>query len=31
MTDEEKVALDKSAQDVKKTCDAIDTILAESN
>ena len=30
-TDEEKVALDKSAQDVKKTCDAIDTILAESN
>ena len=31
MTDEEKVALNKSAQDVKKTCDAIDTILAESN
>ena len=31
MTDEEKVALDKSAQDVKKTCDEIDAILAESN
>ena len=31
MTDEEKVALDKSAQDVKKTCDAIDAILATSN
>ena len=27
MTDEEKVALDKSAQDVKKTCDEIDEIL----
>jgi malate dehydrogenase len=27
MTDEEKVALDKSAQDVKKTCDEIDAIL----
>ncbi len=31
MTDEEKAALDKSAQDVKKTCDAIDAILATSN
>ena len=31
MTDEEKVALDKSAQDVKKTCDEIDAILATSN
>ncbi len=31
MTDEEKVALDKSAQDVKKTCDEIDAILAKSN
>ena len=31
MTDEEKAALDKSAQDVKKTCDEIDAILAESN
>lgn len=31
MTDEEKVALNKSAQDVKKTCDEIDAILAESN
>ena len=31
MTDEEKVAINKSAQDVKKTCDEIDTILAESN
>ena len=31
MTDEEKVALNKSAQDVKKTCDAIDAILATSN
>ncbi|MBT5376362.1 MAG: malate dehydrogenase [Nitrospinaceae bacterium] len=27
MTDEEKAALDISAQDVKKTCDAIDAIL----
>jgi len=27
MTDEEKVALDKSAEDVKKTCDEIDAIL----
>ena len=31
MTDEEKAALDKSAQDVKKTCEAIDAILATSN
>ena len=31
MTDEEKAALDKSAQDVKKTCDEIDAILATSN
>ena len=31
MTDEEKVALNKSAQDVKKTCDEIDAILATSN
>ena len=31
LTDEEKVALDKSAQDVKKTCDEIDAIFAESN
>ena len=31
MTDEEKAALDASAQDVKKTCDEIDTILAQSN
>ena len=31
MTDEEKAALDKSAQDVKKTCDTIDAILATSN
>ena len=29
MTEEEKAALDKSAQDVKKTCDEIDNILAE--
>ena len=29
MTEEEKAALDKSAQDVKKTCDEIDAILAE--
>ena len=29
MTKEEKAALDKSAQDVKKTCDEIDAILAE--
>ncbi len=29
MTEEEKTALDKSAQDVKKTCDEIDAILAE--
>ena len=29
MTEEEKAALDKSAQDVKKTCDEIDVILAE--
>ena len=27
--EEEKAALDKSAQDVKKTCDEIDNILAE--
>ncbi len=27
MKDEEKVALDKSAQDVKKTCDEIDAII----
>ena len=27
MKDEEKIALDKSAQDVKKTCDEIDTII----
>jgi malate dehydrogenase len=31
MTDEEKAALDKSAQDVNKTCDEIDAIIAESN
>ena len=31
MTDEEKAALDKSAKDVKKTCDAIDAMLSESN
>ena len=31
LTDEEKVALDKSAQDVKKTCDEIDAIVAESS
>ena len=31
LTEEEKAALDKSAQDVKKTCDEIDAILAESN
>ena len=29
MTEEEKAALAKSAQDVKKTCDEIDAILAE--
>ena len=31
LTDEEKVALDKSAQDVKKTCEEIDAIIANSN
>ena len=31
LRDEEKVALDKSAQDVKKTCDEIDAIIANSN
>ena len=31
LTDEEKVALDKSAQDVKKTCKEIDAIIANSN
>ena len=31
LTDKEKVALDKSAQDVKKTCDEIDAIFAKSN
>ena len=31
LTEEEKAALDKSAQDVKKTCDEIDAICAESN
>ena len=30
LTDEEKVALDKSAQDVKKTCEEIDAIIANS-
>ena len=31
MTEEEKAALDKSAQDVKKTCEEIDAIIANSN
>ena len=31
LTDEEKVSLDKSAQDVKKTCEEIDAIIANSN
>ena len=31
LMDEEKVALDKSAQDVKKTCEEIDAIIANSN
>jgi malate/lactate dehydrogenase len=31
MTKEEKAALDKSAGDVKKTCDEIDDIISESN
>ena len=31
MTEEEKDALDKSAQDVKKTCEEIDAIIANSN
>ena len=30
LKDEEKAALDSSAQDVKKTCDEVDKILAES-
>ena len=30
LKDEEKVALDKSAQDVKKTCEEIDAIIAKS-
>jgi malate dehydrogenase len=30
LMDEEKVALDKSAQDVKKTCEEIDAIIAKS-
>ena len=30
LKDEEKAALDRSAQDVKKTCDEVDKILAES-
>ena len=31
LTDEEKVSLDKSAQDVKKTCEEIDAVIANSN
>ena len=31
LTDEEKAALNKSAQDVKKTCEEIDAIIANSN
>ena len=30
LKDEEKAALDSSARDVKKTCDEVDKILAES-